>query len=698
MLSSYCKKIILSVFFILLLLNSYCYASGQGDVADTPKPATVMFFNQGYNNFKQGHPVVFIRDQGDGKYLTNLGPVDSYLLETKAEKDQRRQSVAEVVGHSGQAINEYKLVLNNAEGCTIKFLPPHENLIYAENMSLKPGEYDVSVSKRLYFPISLHIPMYKDVAYNMELESIFTNYGGGSIDKLIKSGEISLDEEFEGKTLLHQLVENFSKEYPSFSFIGGTYKGPPENAPIDDLLNSMQYFIDKGFNINKPDSHGKNLLSNVIRRGPAEVVALLFQNGANVQPEFINAGNDYAGIFPKVGPDHGGKWNEKVLHLFPEELLTELLNREVDGFFPVTDPQYIKFLLEGGAYPFDAFTRNDKQIQKNISGNIVFVQGEKKSYSYLKWATENYDKIRQWKEKQQVMFKLNRGEFTEIKDYVSRHPDSLQYITDGKLKTFLIGSEGLSVKEIADRIAQGDKEDELIEMISGNEAEYTDSFTVEQKQYMLDAGLSPGLIGFLEEHTRQVKNIKEERVMLAMLKKEEERKTSARVAAERQAQIDVQRRREREKQNKNREWFGKALAIGAGAVIANSAPLDSAKKAEFLTNYSTDVLTNNKMMSNTQQWANATGNQSAQTGSSGGVSSEEARNKQISSTCRQKSNNYDDGDGQTTSHCRTAIYNKCVADGLCSLYPSKCGALRSRVTTSCNMMSQMGFNGCPVCN
>jgi len=698
MLSFYFKKNILAVCFILLLVSSYCYASGQGDVADAPKPATVMFFNQGYNDFKQGRPVVFIRDQGDGKYLTNLGPVDSSLLETTAEKEQRQQSVAEAVGHSGQASDEYNLVLNNADGCTIEFSPPHEHLIYADNMSLKEGVYDIHVSKHLYISFTLHLPVESDMTYDLKLESIFTNYGGGYIDEAIKNGEISLDEEFEGKTLLHRLVENFSKEYPSFSFIGGTYKGPPENAPIDDLLNSMQYFIDKGFDINKPDSHGKNLLSNVIRRGPAEVVALLFQNGANVQPEFINAGNDYAGIFPKLGPDYGGKWNEKILPLFPEELLTELLNREVDGFFSVTDSQYIKLLLEGGAYPFDAFTRNDKQIQNNISGNIVFVQGEKKSYSYLKWATENYDKIRQWKEKQQVTFKLNRGEFAEIKDYVSRHPDSLQYITNVKLKTFLAGSEGLSVKEIVDRIAQGVKEKELIELISGNEAEYADFFTVEQKQYMLDAGLSTGLISFLEEHTRQVKNIKEERVMLAMLKQEEEQKASARVAAERQAQIDAQRRREREKQNENRELFGKFLAIGAGAVIANSAPLDGAKKAEFLTNYSTDVLTNNKSMSNTQQWANATGNQSAQTGSSGGVSNEEVRNKQISSSCRQQSNRYDDGDGQTTSHCRTAIYNKCVADGLCSLYPSKCGTLRSRVTTSCNMMSQMGFNGCPACN
>ena len=606
-----------------------------------------------------------------------------------------------VADSSALANDEYKFVLNNIDGCTIEFSPPHEGLVYTDNMSLQPGEYDVSISKHLYLPISLHIPMHKDVTYSVKLKSIFTNYGGGYIDELIKSGEISLDEEFEGKTLLHQLIDNFSNEYSSFHYMG-TYVGPPDGAPIEDLLTALQYFINKGFDINKPDSQGKNLLSNVIQRSPAEVVALLFRNGAIVQSEFINVGNHVAGIFPSMAsPGAREKWNEKVLEFFPEELLTEMLEDLVSSPFP-PDHHLVKYLLEGGAYPFTAFDIYDKTIKAKTSGRVVLIRGEGETHAYLKWATENYDKIKQWKEKQQITFKLNRGEFIEIKDYVARYPDSLQYVADVMLKTFLIGSEGLSVKELADRISQGTREEELIELIRGNETEYVTSFTAEQKQYMLDVGLSPGLIAFLEEHTQQVKNIKEERAMLAMLKQEEERMAAeARAKAanrKRQAQIAARERAEAEERKQNGELFGKMLALGAGAVIANSSPLDSTKKAEFLTNYSTDVLTNNKSMSNTQQWANGTGKQSAQTGSSGGVSNEEARNKQISSSCRQKSmNGYDDGDGQTTAHCRTAIYNKCVADGLCSLYPSKCGALRSRVTTSCNMMSKMGFDGCPAC-
>ena len=689
------KKIILFVFFILFV-NSYCYAVGQGDVTEELKIGTVMFLKKDHNDHKKGEHVIFVQDQGNGKYFTSLGPIDKSLLETKMDREQRLQSDAKR--------DEFNLVLNNSKGCKIEFAPPHQQLIYVGNISLKRGEYDVSVSKRLYLPISLHIPMDKDVTFDVELESIFTNYGGGYIDELIKSGEIGLDEEFEGKTLLHQLIDNFANNYKSFDMFG-QWEGLPEDAPIDDLLNAIEYFINKGFDINKPDSSGRNLLSNVIR-GPVEVVALLFQNGAKVQPEFINKGNDYAGLFQFVGFGPGDEWNEKLLHLFPEELLTEILNREVDRGFALTDSQFIKLLLEGGAYPFDAFARNDKDIKAKISGRIVLVMGEEKSYSYLKWATENHGKIKQWKEKQQINFKVNSGQIADIKDYINRHPDSLQYITDWKMRLSVVGSEGMTIKEIADRIAGGATEDELMSLITANEDEYLDSFTAEQKQYLIDEGLSPRLIGFLEEHTRQVKIIKEEeRAMLAMLQQEEERRTAEAAAiaeAQRQEQINARRRAEREKTHKNRELFGKGLALIAGGVIANSAPLDNAAKTDFLTNYSTDVLTNNKSMSNTQQWANAAGQQSTQTASaqaaSGGGSNEVARNKQISSLCKQDSNRYDDGDGQTTSHCRTAIYNKCVANKMCTLYPSKCGALRSRVTTSCNMMSQMGFNGCPACN
>jgi len=75
----------------------------------------------------------------------------------------------------------------------------------------------------------------------------------------------------------------------------------------------------------------------------------------------------------------------------------------------------------------------------------------------------------------------------------------------------------------------------------------------------------------------------------------------------------MQKQVQREKQsNNNHELWGKLLAIGMGAAIADSSSLDSVTKAEFLTSYSTDVLNNDGSMSNTEQWKNKTIQQNEQ--------------------------------------------------------------------------------------
>jgi len=189
----------------------------------------------------------------------------------------------------------------------------------------------------------------------------------------------------------------------------------------------------------------------------------------------------------------------------------------------------------------------------------------------------------------------------------------------------------------------------------------------------------------------------EEARRIAQLEQQREREAQKAEAARRQAQIDA-RRRQQKSQKSNNGMFGKMLAIGMGAVIADSSSLNSAAKADFLKNYSADVMNNDMSMSNTKQWKDKTGQTSNQSNSGGsGGASEVERNKRISSRCKQESKKENYGDGQSAPHCQLAIYNKCVADEMCSLYPSKCTALKSRVTTSCKMLSDMGDNLCPVC-
>jgi len=167
---------------------------------------------------------------------------------------------------------------------------------------------------------------------------------------------------------------------------------------------------------------------------------------------------------------------------------------------------------------------------------------------------------------------------------------------------------------------------------------------------------------------------------------------------------DLMRRYARETQSEsssnNREMWGKIAAIGMGAAIASSSSLDSAAQADFMTNYSADVMNDDMSMSNTKQWKDKTVQASSKSYSNGSSSgaSEVDRNKKISSRCKQKSKSYNDGDGQSTPHCQHAIYDQCVADEMCTLYPDKCKVLNARVTTSCEILSKMGDTQCPTCN
>jgi len=194
-----------------------------------------------------------------------------------------------------------------------------------------------------------------------------------------------------------------------------------------------------------------------------------------------------------------------------------------------------------------------------------------------------------------------------------------------------------------------------------------------------------------EERRKQAEHARLEAARAA----EERRQAQILAQKKKQTRLEEQRRQAAQK-NRNNNLFGKVLAIGMGAAIADSSSLDSAEKSDFLTNYATDVMQNDMSMNNTQQWKNNTIQSQSASQSSSGLS-EADRNKQISLRCRQQSNSYNDGDGQTTSQCQLAIYNQCVADELCSLYPDKCGSLRSRVQTSCEILSKMGDNLCPTC-
>lgn len=82
--------------------------------------------------------------------------------------------------------------------------------------------------------------------------------------------------------------------------------------------------------------------------------------------------------------------------------------------------------------------------------------------------------------------------------------------------------------------------------------------------------------------------------------------------------------------------------------------------------------------------------------------SEAEQNRATARACKSEASRHDDGDAQTTTLCRNAVYHQCLARVLCESYPDSCGRLRAVVTDSCaavdglNRYARQAVH-CPAC-
>nr|VFK27193.1 MAG: hypothetical protein BECKMB1821G_GA0114241_10263 [Candidatus Kentron sp. MB]VFK31022.1 MAG: hypothetical protein BECKMB1821I_GA0114274_10204 [Candidatus Kentron sp. MB]VFK75486.1 MAG: hypothetical protein BECKMB1821H_GA0114242_10243 [Candidatus Kentron sp. MB] len=138
----------------------------------------------------------------------------------------------------------------------------------------------------------------------------------------------------------------------------------------------------------------------------------------------------------------------------------------------------------------------------------------------------------------------------------------------------------------------------------------------------------------------------------------------------------------------------RGLAKGIGAFTGLAA-----EEAGFANQQDLNVLGNfvgNVMSQGSGSGGAGIGSGRGASTASGG--SEVARNRKIQRNCQRKAKRYNDGNGQTTPMCQTAIYHHCMAKKLCGFYPNKCSALRSRVSASCAAPRKMGRNCQGACN
>lgn len=270
-------------FLAFLFIQTVSFAQGINDKLLDYGMYEIMYLKENFRNYAEGTQVILKSVPFKGQCQSNIGLVNVSVLETEKNRVLRiRKLTSELkkygltrhmyltkdylehkrgtevtlnnipnnnfvptnvgsLGLSYLAIDQYKLFIENPQNCEIKFLPPNEHLKYTNNMLLPKGHYKLSISKKLYISVAADLNMVSDLRSEIKLDSIFTDYGGVRINKLIESGEISLDEEFDGKSILYLLIENFSKNY--LNWMGKTYGWMNTDAPIDKLTNTLQYFI-----------------------------------------------------------------------------------------------------------------------------------------------------------------------------------------------------------------------------------------------------------------------------------------------------------------------------------------------------------------------------------------------------------------------------------------------------------------------
>ncbi len=145
------------------------------------------------------------------------------------------------------------------------------------------------------------------------------------------------------------------------------------------------------------------------------------------------------------------------------------------------------------------------------------------------------------------------------------------------------------------------------------------------------------------------------------------------------------------KKNKNHELFGKIVAIGMGAAIADSSSIDDAAKVDFMTSYSTDVLNDDMSMRNTKQWKDKT----VQQNQPGTASFQESKSNAVQPCKKEDYPGYMEGKPQLAGDCKMAWFNSCNK----AKYPRRAAEFDQRIRMYCSALDgYVSKNECPACS
>ena len=224
-------------------------------------------------------------------------------------------------------------------------------------------------------------------------------------------------------------------------------------------------------------------------------------------------------------------------------------------------------------------TKTNYQDFKMILDKQIALQKEKE----LKYLQQKTAKRMKEQEGIDTIIRLAKEKnYKKLKKVLKIKPE-YKSLLDSKTQTMLIGYYCLG--EIAKALQSGMSDEQMIKELEKSNSTYLSYFSLEQKDYLREEGLSSRLIEFLELHTQEMNLKREQKRRIAKMERQIEREEAeAREAIEQDRQRE-KRRRERQAKNNDDAQRWKDMS-------------------NALTKTTNDMMSNIQYRSNQQHYAN----------------------------------------------------------------------------------------------
>ena len=302
--------------------------------------------------------------------------------------------------------------------------------------------------------------------------------------------------------------------------------------------------------------------------------------------------------------------NEDIIIVYFEQLENVVFKGTSKAIFQIINSTNNRFILLKVEVPFEV---NDTKFSKKIVYTIkqTIKQNNCELFQSIFDKQIALEKQQSLKNSQQRAIENNKEEkrrtaleklakeknYTKLKKVLKIKPE-YKSLLDKKTQTMLIGHYCLG--DISLALQNGMSDTQMIKELDKNNFTYLPNFSLEQKDYLREEGLSPKLIEFLELHTQEINIKREQQQRIATL--ERERMREQREAKE---EIEAQRRNEKRRRERQEEKRADAQRWNAMSNAITQTTNDMIYTMQNRTNqqqYATNVYNNSINPTNTTSY------------------------------------------------------------------------------------------------